>query len=148
MEHKLTFATGLPTKLDVQALLDKFGVPAVGTLILYSGIEEIIKVARNSGRFGSVVGSWRKLLYREHNLILESEPNKGYRVADATARVHLSTAKYKHGLRRIYRAGDIASKTATGTLTPEHKRVCAHLVNSTAALRLAAATQAKALKAS
>lgn len=142
----LSFQTGIPTKPDVDRLLNEIGVPKEGDEVTYERISGIIHEEKESPRWKTVTSAWRNVLYREHNLVTESVPGKAIRVATPRERVHYSASKYKTGLRRVYRAGDVAQKTCIQELKAEEQRACTHIVNATAALRLAAAQQAKQLR--
>lgn len=144
--QSLSFQTGIPTKPDIDRLLNEIGIPQEGEEITYERISGVIREERESPRWKTVTSAWRNVLYREHNLVTESVPGKAIRVATPSERVHHSASKYKAGLRRVYRAGDVAQKTSIQDLKAEEQRACTHIVNATAALRLAAAQQAKQLR--
>lgn len=134
---------GVPTKMDVDKLIEAFGVPSEGRLISYGEISREVGCDRDTTRFKTVVHAWRRRLYKVHNVVLDCEPNKGYRVADPTTRVVIAKGQHVGGLRRIRRAGAIAGTTSDDRLDPEHRRVRDHLVRVSSVLQLAAATEAK-----
>lgn len=140
------FLGGMPTDLDVQKLMDAFGVPEVGSLIGYDKIAEVIGHERGEGRWRSITVAWRKKLDRESNLILKAVNNEGYRVLDAKGRVDFGGRVYKSGLRRVYRASAICAKTAKNGLTEDEIRVCDHIQRVGATIRLTAASEAKKLQ--
>lgn len=142
---KLFFA-GIPTENEVNQLMDTFGVPTMGTVITYSQIEGVVGVEQGTSRFRTIASAWRRRLYREFNLILKAVTGEGFKVLDNSGRVDFSTSVYKHGIRRVVRASDIAAKTDRSSLSPEEKRVCDHIQNNGASIRLAAATAARELK--
>ena len=141
-----TFGAGIPTSLDVEKLMTRFGVPDPGDVLPYGEIEHEIKQERGSYRWGSVISAWRKKLEREYNIILEAVPNKGYKALDGAGRVDLAGRTYKGGLRRVTRAATVAVKTDRSTLTDEQKRVVDHIQDAGAKLRMLAAQEARKIK--
>jgi hypothetical protein len=146
MKNPLVFGGGIPTEPDVKRLRDEVGTPVVGVLVEYKIIEEALGNKKGSHRFASVVGAWRKELYREHNLLMVAIPNKGLQAATTSRRTHVAGSKAKNCLRGICRAGDIAAKTESEGLSLDEIRARDHVVKLSAALRLTAATAAKQLK--
>jgi hypothetical protein len=140
------FFGGIPTAPDVEKLVEKFGVPAVGLLISYAEVTAVIREEKESFRFKSITTAWRKLLYNEHNLVLKAVATQGYEVLDNKQRVTFSTGKYKHGLKHIRKSADIASRTAEDGLSNEEKRARDHIVHTSGLLQLAAATEARKLR--
>lgn len=134
---------GLPTDLDVRMLQEKFGVPQEGDLIPYLLISECLKKGRETSRWKSVVGAWRKKLERDHNLVLKAIKNQGFKVCDPRDRLDVFGRKFKGGLRQVSRATLGAARTSRKGLTPEENRTLDYLQNTGAALRLQAATAAK-----
>lgn len=146
MKKSQMYFGGVPTDLDVEKLKTKFGVPAPGTAISYQAIAECLGISRNEFRWHSVVGAWRRHLDRQFNVILKAVKNDGFVALDPSGRVDYSGRKYKGGLRQVVRAATVAARTDRGSLSPEEVRVCDHIQNTGASLRLAAATAARSLK--
>lgn len=146
MKKSQMYFGGVPTDLDVEKLKTKFGVPAPGTAISYQAIAECLGISRNEFRWHSVVGAWRRHLDRQFNVILKAMKNDGFVALDPSGRVDYSGRKYKGGLRQVVRAATVAARTDRGSLSPEEVRVCDHIQNTGASLRLAAATAARSLK--
>lgn len=142
----LTFNTGIPTAPDVDRLEKALGIPDPGDVITYDQICSAINEKRESSRYGSVVSAWRKRLLNEHDLLLLPVPKVGLKAASASEMVHFTANRYKGHLRGISRCGNIAIKADTTKLTTEERKVQEHLTRASAALRLAAATEAKKLK--
>jgi hypothetical protein len=140
------FFGGVPTEPDVDRLIAEIGVPEAGALISYSALQGIIHSERRSARFNTVIGAWRRRLYNAHNLVLRAVSRKGYEVLLDGQRITFSTNAYKHGLRRVRRAADVAAKTNGEKLTPDESRVRDHIVGTSAMLQLAAATEARKLR--
>jgi hypothetical protein len=137
---------GIPTKVDVERLIDEIGIPKEGDEIPYDRITQIIGVPRQSFRWGTVTSAWRKVLYQEHNLVTESVPGKAIKVLVPGERIRHSSTKYKNGMKTVYRAGDVAATTDISRLPSEQQRAATYIVNASATLRLAAAAQARKFK--
>lgn len=146
MTKSLIFGGGVPTEIDVRRLLEAFGIPAIGQLLTYDQISGALGLDRQSWRWHTVTGAWRKRLYREHNLVLSAIAKTGFKVEDSRGRVGVSASKYRGGLRRIAAASIMAARTDRAELTPEESAACDHIQNTGAALRLAAATAARQIK--
>lgn len=136
---------GLPTDLDVSRLQEKFGVPKPGDFISYAEISECLGNHRKESRFWTVTNSWRKKLFKENNLVTEAVRDEGFEFLDSHKRVTHSVNKFKGGLRKVGRASLVAASTDRTRLAPEEIRVCDHVQNVGAQLKLAAATAARQL---
>ena len=133
------FFGGIPTDIEVKLLSDRFGVPKQGQIIKYDDITDVIKVQRTESRWGSVVSAWRKKLERENNIILTAVKNLGFEALTSSGRVDFSAKVFKQAIKRTGRAATIASKTNRKELSESERKVCDHIQNTGAALRLAAA---------
>lgn len=138
---------GLPTKIDVDKLMELFKQFKEGDIIPYIAVEQHGSITRHTGRYGSVVSSWRRRLMREENVLLIAVANEGYRIAPPAERMNYSANQTFQGRRRIMRASVIASATDPGRLSDEHKRLRDHLQALPARLRLAELTAPKQLSA-
>lgn len=136
---------GIPTDIDVRRLQEQFGIPKPGEVVSYAAISECIGNSKTESRFWSVTNAWRKQLFRENNLVTEAIRNEGFEFLDAHKRVGHSVGKFKQGLRRVSKASMVAASTDRRDLTPEENRVCDHIQNTGAQIRLAAATAARQL---
>lgn len=145
MKGILSIATGIPTEADVRKLVDKFGTPEPGTIISWDKIETALGIKKESNRFRTVVVSWRKQLWNQHNCLMSAKRGEGLECLDPRGRVANSAGSYKSGLRKIGRASRIVERTNTEGLTPDDRRVADHIRNAGAAIRLLAATKAKEL---
>ena len=135
----------LPTELDYVKLEQVLGVPYEGQLITYERLEEILGMNRQTSRFRSVVGAWRRKLAKEHNLVFKAVAGRGLECADNHSRVSLCARQHNSGLRHIARSSILAARTSRTGLPPEEVRVLDHIQNCGAQLRLAAATAARQL---
>ena len=145
-DGKFSIATGVPTEPDVKRLRDRFGVPEEGTMVPYSEASELLGIDRHADRFVTVTTAWRKALYREHNVVMESVANKGWRCLPPNDRVRFSWQRYKGGLRRVWRASEVAEKTDRSKLGKDEVTACDHLRKCAAAIRTAIATTGKPLQ--
>lgn len=144
--YKIKSALGMPTDVDVRLLSDKFGVPAVGSLVEYAQIEEVLKIRRGSSRFQTVTRAWRDKLERDHNLLTKAVPNKGFRIADPSERADMIGRKFKSHLRGIKKSGARAVLTPREGLSSDAVRTMDHVGNTAATLVLHAQLAARKLK--
>lgn len=133
------FFGGVPTDIEVKQLADKFGVPKTGQVVKYEEISAVIGCQRTDSRWQSVVTAWRKKLERESNVIMKAIENIGFEALTASGRVEFSAKVFKQAIRRTGRAANIAAKTNRSELNEEQRKVCDHIQNTGASLRLAAA---------
>lgn len=141
-----SIANGVPTKPDVDKLLERFGVPDPGTEISYTDIVRVITCERGSFRFASVTNAWRKILDRNHNIILRAIPGKGFAAMTSADRVLYCGSKYKSGLRHVARSASVAERTNRTGLTENQTRSLDHLSRVGAAIRLSAAMEDRFLR--
>jgi hypothetical protein len=140
------FFGGVPTDIEVKQLSERFGVPVAGQIVTYESITEAIKVDKSTYRWRTVVTAWRKKLEREHNIILKAIDNVGFEALNAAGRVELSARVFKQAVRRTGRAANIAAQTNRAELSEDQRKVCDHIQNTGAALRLAAAQASRQIK--
>ena len=143
-EAKLYFR-GVPTQVDVDALINALGIPKPGDTISCEAVAEIIKVDTTEHRFNTVSRAWRKQLEREHNLLLVSNRDGGFVALTNSGRIHHACNVADNGLRRISRASVVARKTSTDGLSEEERRAADHLVNTTGQMMAMAAASAQKL---
>lgn len=136
---------GIPTKIDVDKLMELFKNYTEGDVIAYTDIVAIIGHGRNSHRYGSVVAQWRKRLMREENALLISSMNVGYRIATAPERIEYSAGQVFSGKRRIMRGSAVAGSTDSAKLDAEGKKLREHILTLPARLRLAELTAPRAI---
>lgn len=139
------FKGGVPTGLDVDALVVKFGVPAPGATILHEDIESVLHLGPTTSRFWSVTAAWRKRLHREHNLVLVGNRKGGFDVLRASERITHAVSRMQQGARIIRKGAEIAAATDRGDLNAEERRVADHAVQLGAQINGVMATAAKAL---
>lgn len=84
---------GIPTKLDVDKLLETFAQPKENDVILWSEIEEATGLRKDQHRFKTVVNAWRTALERDFDILLYAIPGEGLAVADANTKIDLASRK-------------------------------------------------------
>jgi len=136
---------GIPTRIDVDLLIKEFGVPKEGAIIGYAEIAKAIKVDRDSNRFKTVTTSWRKLLFRQNNVVMDAIPNEGFLILPPPGRVQHVARKGNSGMKLIRRAGAVAATTERRDLSPEDVASCDHYQNIAATLSLSARVSARRL---
>lgn len=134
---------GLPTKMDVDSLLSEIGVPKPGDKIPYERIQQVIKISKDTYRWRTVVNSWRKRLFREHNIVLDSIINEGFEALNNNDRISFTAKKINSGTRMIMRAVNIAQTTDTNGLDEESLRNRNHYADIPRKLKLAFLTEPK-----
>lgn len=137
------FGGGLPTKIDVDELLNRFGTPQPGTLIRYGDIEEVIGVEKGTYRWGSVIAAWRRRLERDHDLILKARAGEGFDVLDAHGRVHFAADKHRSGMRAFARAASVAERTDRSELSSEERGALDFVAKIGGVVRTAVANERK-----
>ena len=84
---------GIPTKLDVDKLLEIFTQPKENDVILWSEIEEATGLSKGQYRFKTVVNAWRTALERDFDILLYAIPGEGLAVADANTKIDIASRK-------------------------------------------------------
>jgi len=113
------FFGGIPTAPDVDALIDKFGVPKIGVLISYSDVTTVINVPKNKSRFKTVTGAWRKHLYVEYNILIAAIMNEGFMAMSPSERITFGSKGMKRKVRGMNKIIDILGATPKGDLSKD-----------------------------
>lgn len=90
---------GIPTKLDVDKLLETFTQPKENDVIMWSEIEEATGLKKGQYRFNTVVNAWRTALERDFDILLYAIPGEGLAVADANTKIDIASRKIELGDR-------------------------------------------------
>lgn len=104
-EQKLHFG-GVSTDIEVKALMDHFGTPAVGTILAYEDIEVVTGVERAKTRFRTVMERYRSRMEALHGIHLATLANIGYKVLSPAERVERNLNTAGQGFRRLAVAED------------------------------------------
>lgn len=141
------FRGGVPTEPDIYRLNERFGKPKEGDEIPWEAIEAVIDEPRDTSRFRTVVSRWRKIMLRDHNIVLKAiGQGRGLVVADPSQRIMDSSGKFKSGMRRIKQSAMLAGTTDRSRLNDEQKRLADHIQKSAAFFQGHLNTEAKQLK--
>lgn len=84
---------GIPTKLDVDKLLETFTQPKENDVIMWSDIEKATGLKKEQYRFHTVVNAWRTTLERDFDILLYAIPGEGLAVADSNTKIDLASRK-------------------------------------------------------
>jgi hypothetical protein len=137
---------GLPTEMDVKKLFEAFPRLREGDRILFTEIEDVLDLKKDTHRFKTVVQIWRERNFRDFNLYVKNIRTVGYEIAIPYQRIDASSDKIVRGTRSIIRGGRIASTTNTSDLTPDYKRIADHNVKIASSAKLAYDTRQRALQ--
>lgn len=135
---------GIPTEPDVKKLERHFGVPQAG-LIAHEDVEAIIGAARDSTRYRTIVGAWRRRLLREENIATAADPGKGIRVLTEPERVDHAQRHLGLSARKVLREHRWALMIDASKLDEVAMRKRDHVVRASAAMAVAATTSVKEL---
>ena len=123
------FFTGRPTTDEVNKLVEAFKPFNNGKLITVDAMEAFVG-SKNTHRFRTVFYAFKRKIERQFNVVLVNERGIGYRVADSSARVDFATRGYKHGIRSVRKAGEVAAKTELSSLSPEEQIARDHIIRT------------------
>ena len=142
------YFTGRPTGPDVEAIVKAIPVKELipGKTINYADIEKIIGFNKDQSRFQTVTNCWRKKLWRENNILLESIPNIGYAVQDNSARTSTAARGIVSASRKLNRSGNIARRTSEEGLTEEQKKTRVHIINVVGSMMAIEAAKVREIK--
>lgn len=91
---------GVPTDGDVRNLMEHFGQLKPGDEIAHEDVEQVLHSTRNTSRYRTVTGAWRKKLMREHNCDVAAVPGVGFRCLTDAERVAAGVSGVQSGLRK------------------------------------------------
>jgi alkylated DNA nucleotide flippase Atl1 len=107
------FLGGVPTEPDVQRLIEAVPNLKPGDEVPYQDIASTIGEERNSSRYKTVVGRWRKQMRKLHNIDMKAIAGFGFRVLNANERVAAGVSDYGKNVRGVVRSeGRIRSAPA------------------------------------
>lgn len=128
---------GIPTDVDVNALIEAYGVPAPGWSADYSAVAEIAKAPARSNRFKTVTDAWRRRLYATHGVSIRARAGR-FSVRSASERIGHAVGKTRSSLRGLEAARDEVAGTDRSSLSELQKAQADHvLMVSTTALQAA-----------
>ena len=133
------FFRGIPTRIDVDKLMKRFGVPKEGAVVQFEDAALEIGLDRDSCRFKTVFSAWRKELLNKHNVLMIATGAGSVKCAAPDERITWCAAKVRGGRRMIGRAIVVSHSTDTARLTEDNQKTRAGIVAmNDSKLRLAA----------
>ena len=116
---------GSPTAPLVDKLMTAIGngLSRDGALVTHEMVEQMIDCPRNSGRYRSVVSSWRKRLIAERGIVLDGRRSagKGFTVLSASGMVDHGCSGLRAARRQVGRAHLVVGITPDAELDPAGK---------------------------
>lgn len=136
------FLGGVPTEPDVTKLIEAYSALRPGDEVAHDDLAAVIGVSKDSHRYTTVIGAWRKRLLKMHNIDLAPVRGVGFRVLEGMERINAGVKDYGGGVRKIARSEGRIRRVPQETLTQDQQRVSEH------ALRHISATVDAARRAS
>ena len=140
MANEKLYFGGIPTDIDVRALREAFPESGlkVGQLIPYAAVEAIVKTPKDSCRFKTITGRWRRLVERDSEIILGAEKGQGFRVLDNSEKLELSCQKLRSGVKSTRRSFHVAGYVERKALTAEEAKRYDQMTSRAASIMAAA----------
>lgn len=126
------FFGGIPTRPDVQAIMDKIVLEA-GQTVSKSEISQIIQQPEDSSRFYTVTTAWRKRMFSELNLEIIVDGDN-YRALLPHERLSHNVGKFTRSGRMIARTMRSAATIKASDLSQDEQVRLSHFQRSTAAI--------------
>lgn len=146
MTQEPKVVNGRPTKIDVDKLISRFGVPEENETILWKEIEDVTGLSKQEYRFGTVLTAWRKHLEREYDILLYAIPGVGLAVADGNTKIDIAARKIELGDGQKRKWVERAYRVKSASLDETRKDTQGRILTAYGAmLRLTAATAPKSL---
>ena len=137
---------GIPTKLDVDKLIETFGKPKENETIYWSEIEQATGLKKDDCRFKTVVDAWRSTIEQDFDILLYPIRGVGLAVADANTKIDIASRKIALGDRNKARWVERTYKVKTHELDEVRRDTQSRILTAYGAmLKLAAATAPKKL---
>ena len=136
-EMRPVFLGGVPTKPDVDRIIDAYPVEAMetGKIIPYEEIKNLLGDVTKS-RFRTVTNAWRQQMFRTHGVIIDPSRKlaQAFEVLSEYGKTQKSQKETNGGTRKHIKAAIIISSVDTGKLTQEQKFEYDAITKRTAAL--------------
>jgi len=139
-----TGARSIPSvSLETKALVDFFSAKPEGTTVTFAEMEELIgrPVMHGSSGYG-YLQSARRILLRDHGLLIDAEPKVGVRVCTNEEKLLVSGRDVKRARRAVKRSGQKLRAVDYNRLTDEKKREWNGRMSWASALELLSAPKA------
>lgn len=92
---------GRPTGPQVRVLMERFSDRAEGDTVSFLEVSEATGEKIDSNRFRTLLVAWKKALFDEKNIFIESVRGVGVRVVPAAERTASGINKVRRGVRQI-----------------------------------------------
>lgn len=146
MTQEPKVVNGRPTKIDVDKLISRFGVPEENETIPWREMEHVTGLRRGEFRFQTVVNAWRRYLEREYDILLYAKPGVGLTVADANTKIDIAARKIELGDKHKVKWVERTYRVKSDFLDEHRKDTKSRILSAYGAmLRLTAATAPKEL---
>ena len=137
---------GIPTKLDVDKLIETFTQPKPNEVITWREIERATGLRKGEYRFQTVVNAWRTSLERNYDILLYAIPGEGLAVADPNTKIDIASRKIALGDKNKSKWVERTFKVDAETLDEARRETQTRILTIHGAmLKLAAATAPKKL---
>ena len=134
MAKSRVWFAGVPTEPDVRRLLDRYGVPDVGSRVNYEDVAAVLGVAIKSARFREVTRRWRKRLAKENNIIVGCDPGVAFFVLTEPERLDTGCGKFSSGVRIMRRGVDLVRGCDDAKLDTQERQRKFHIETTGAKL--------------
>lgn len=131
MAGKMYFG-GIPTRPDVQAIMDKIRLEA-GESVSKKAIAEIIGQPESASRFRTVTNAWRARLMNEQNIEIIVDGDD-FRALLPNERLSHTVGKFTKGGRMIARSTRSAATIKASELSRDDQTRLAHFQRASAAI--------------
>jgi hypothetical protein len=114
---------GIPTDMDVKKIREAFPDDELqeGQVIPYATISDIIGNAKDANRFRSVTNRWRKLVEKDSQKFIGTEPGVGFKVLKDGEKLELSGSKLRSAVKSVRRSYVVAGHVDTKRLDEEER---------------------------
>lgn len=146
MDRSKLFFGGVPTAPDVKKLEDRFGIPSASSTVTHEDIAGCIGSPWKSARYGSVMGSWRKKLMREHNVDTVVVPGVGVKFLTGSERINVSESDFGSAVRKTRKAANRIMVVPDDGLSDIEKKKRDHVCVIASRSYMVMATERRAIK--
>jgi hypothetical protein len=137
---------GVPTESDIKTLLDTYGVPPEHWTASLDDVATLLRVSVAASRFRTVTDRWRRMLYRDHNVLIARRAGK-FIALDPSGRLSMARGDIRQGVRKTLRGQTRLLATERGRLSSQEQSEYDHATLVAAAVEAAARQQSKRPKA-
>jgi hypothetical protein len=124
--------SGIPTAVDIEKLVARYGVPAEGEVIPFAEAAEVVGHPKESFRFKTVFAKWRKKLFLEHNVYFHAPRDGTVKASDPSQRITISAQMIKSSRKKERFAKVLSFQTDERRLNKEEQEVRRNIVDMNA----------------